>query len=219
MLSLLVVFALTGCVKQNVEMSIDKDGKVNMTIVSAIKKEYAAEGEEAIVSKKVLEEMGFKTETYDQDDYLGIKATKNYQLKDISKKEEILVHLEDIGSEDFHDEQLFQVKQDNFLGTRYKGHFIFEFSGVPTQTEQTEDSENSFEVSYKVTLPCKAKSHNADKVEGNTLIWNVTYGETKEIQYEFVMNDKSLYVYSGITVIAIALGVGIALYIRKKKAN
>lgn len=197
-------------------MEIGKDGKVNMTVISAIKKEYADEGEEAIVSKKVLEEMGFSTETYDEDDYLGIKASKQYQLEDISKKEEILVHLEDLGSSDFSDEQLFQVKQDNFLGTRYKGNFIFEFNGASAPAE---DSEDSFEVSYKVTLPCKAKSHNADEVKGNTLIWNVTYGETKKIEYEFVMNDKSAYVYGGVTAVAIVLVVGIVIYLRKKKTN
>ncbi len=205
------LFLMSGCVKQTVDMKISKDGKIDLTVISAISKDFLEDSEGSIAQREDFEKLGYEVEDYDDSEKVGVKATKTYSLEEVSDTKETQVHLEDIAEESLDGKQLFQLVSENFLGQRYKGNFIIDLTKVGNSPIE------GSEISYSVTLPSKAKSHNADEVKGNTLTWHLEIGEVKEIQYEFMMNDRTyLLVIAGILGLAIIVA-GIILFISKHK--
>lgn len=73
-----------------------------------------------------------------------------------------------------------------------------------------------------ITLPFKVVSHNADKVEDKTYIWNVNSSNSQKINISFDTSKKAaenkLVTYLILTAIVIVV-VGIILFVLKKRKN
>lgn len=82
--------------------------------------------------------------------------------------------------------------------------------------------EDLFEIRFRLTLPGTIESHNADSINGSTLIWNVDIAD-EGTTYEAVSTTKagaiSLILIGAIVAIVIVAGLGVAAMQRRKKQN
>ncbi len=210
---LLAVFLVSGCVKRTVEMNIDKNGTVTVTGIAAVASDLASD-DSLVLDQEDLEKLGYQVEEYKDEDMVGVKFTKTYKLEDISSDKASLVHLELLGEEGFDEQFKYQKVGDK----TYKATFVFDTTGE--YDESMAQYASQIEVKYSVTLPSEAKSHNADEVDGKTYTWNVTYGEKKDINYEFTLGggsgSNSMLLWIGIAVAVVAIVVIVIVVMKKK---
>ncbi len=193
---LLVVFLITGCMKYNTHMGISEQGEVELNITVGFAN-YLLDmtGEESgtftegldTEEKEALEKLGFKVEDYKDNEWTGAKLRKTYKIEDVSTPNPITVQINSLTTEEVN--VLFQSLGND----TYKGHFTIDGNslneeGIGSEEMSPEDLamlQGSMDLSYSVTLPSAPISHNADKVEGNTLTWNINLEGITDIQYEF----------------------------------
>ena len=240
-LALIMVFALTGCVKYNMNMEVNANKEVKLELIYAIDTSYmeqfntneenqddtTTEAEDDDTNNGVkaedynfLKEKGYTVEEFKEEKdgkkYNGVKISKTFKsIDDITKEEEKSIDINKLlGDKDtFDDSQFFSKK-----GNTYKADLVFNFK------ENGDDSMgslgNNFDLKYSIKLPVKAKEDNATEksADGKTLTWNLKYGEENKINYSFELNKNNTIIYIGIGV-SILVVAGIATVILKKKKN
>ena len=118
---MLVAFLMTGCVKAHVNMEINKDKSMNLSLIAAINKSFLEQsGEEALMENeeiKNFEEKGFKTEKYLDDSMTGYKFTKKFaNIDDLSSEKETTLDLNILADEETPN-NIFTVKKGFFKNT------------------------------------------------------------------------------------------------------
>ena len=217
-----MVLALVGCAKQNIHMDIT-NSKVTLSVTDVMNSSLRTEEDVADMMKE-YKERGYTVKEYNgsDDGMLGIVYSKTYKLDEVSSTDPVKYHLEEGMKDDFKNPKMFQVEKGT-LGNTYTAMFVLDtsvFIGLDEGETQEEYEEEISEyasyvdISYTVTLPNKAKSHNADSVDGKTYTWNVEYGDKIEINYVF--STISPIVYAVIVIIAIAIIGGVIYFIVKK---
>ena len=190
---LFAIILVSGCLKYNFSMDIKDDGDVAFKIIYAVNLSgmEGMEGMEqmedpTLENQNQFKDMGFTVTNYSNEEgYKGFEAIKNYKISEVSKAEPIEVLFSD---DELNDVQLFQS-----LGNgKYKGTFVFDLSTEGNEEMQgAEAMASAFEITYAVTLPRTAISHNATSVDGNTLKWILKFGEKNKITYEFQLNEAN----------------------------
>lgn len=157
-IALIAVFALTGCLRMNVAMTLNTDNTVDTTMVVAIEKGV---GESLGMSDDdVLEQLtgelgadldGGTQEPYDQDGFIGTKVTVEGQSLD-----EIAG---DVGTE-------------GLSITRAGDTFVVDGTLEDAGTETTEELPVGAEVTVSITFPGEVTEHNGT-LEGTTVTWDL----------------------------------------------
>lgn len=204
-LLLLIVASIivTGCLKTEMSVKINSD------------KSYVI-GSKIEMSKSVLESMGeFGGESsgpsvFDEKE-IAEKRNEGYEI-DVSEDEENKIikyekkfnNLDDITSETRKEVNLAQStdEMEDSDGTlegqilfnsadkkTYKSNIVFNYPS----SEGAEMFADSIKTSFKLELPVKPVSHNATETlnDGKTLVWNITYGKSQNIDFEFDLNKSS----------------------------
>lgn len=85
---------------------------------------------------------------------------------------------------------------------------------------------SSIQFAWRVTLPGRITSHNAQSVDGNTLIWNPRVGSLNRLQAESSvgMADWVWWLIGGLVclcliVVIVGGGIGLFFYLRNKKKS
>lgn len=223
---LLVVF-MSGCVKYNYTMEIGSDKSVMIEIIDAIAVDYESYGSYE-TEATAAEAKGFTKEDYKTDDWIGYKLTKKYDnIDDISSEEAVTVELSDILNDEKDDIKVYFQKKKSLFKTTYVANFTItiEDSSYSDDEEETteedteEDSDDGTDLSYKVILPVKADSSNATSKseDEKELSWDLTYGDTTEIKYEFSMVNTMMYIVVAAVAAIIVIGVIFVVTSSKKK--
>lgn len=210
---LLTVLLITGCVKENVHMDIKKNGDVELSIVMAYADSISNYIKVTDEEKQSFIDAGYKVEDYVDESLKGIKVTKTYKIKDISSNQEIEVSLNDLLENPSKDITLFQKTGKG----KYKANFTIDTKESNANSSDLMKYASNIDISYSVTLPSNPKSHNATSIDGNTLTWKIKYGETKNINYEFTLNNNNiLWIIIGVVGIAIIAVVVVAIVMKRK---
>ncbi len=213
---LMTVLLITGCVKENVSMNIKKNGDVELSIIMAFAETMSEDMTSMEESKKEFTEKGFVVEDYAEDDMKGIKVTKTFKLADVSTDSEVVVSLDQYLNDPKDNIKFFQKVGRG----KYKANFTIDTRSEDIDSETVSFYESNIDLSYSVTLPSKALSHNATKEEGNTLTWKIKYNELTNINYEFSMkNNTTLWIILGILGIVIVAIIVVVLVMTKKNKN
>ncbi len=214
---LLTVLLVTGCVKESISMNIKSNGNVELSIIMAFAESMSEDMTITDEDKKEFADKGFKVEEYVEDDMKGIKATKTFKLADISTDKEVVVSLDEYLNDPKSDIKFFQKVGKN----KYKANFTIDTRSEDYDSETASLYDSNIDISYSVTLPSKAISHNATKVEGNTLTWKVKFNTLTNINYEFSMGrNNTLLIIAGIIGVAIvAIVIVVVVMTRKNKNN
>lgn len=194
-----IIFLLTGCVKYELDMGVGKDKSISITIIDAIQKDYAG----SLDSTDSLEEyknLGYEVETYNDDSYTGLKLTKKFNsIDEISSSDVNTFELTDLLDLDTTNYKIFNSNKTGTT-TTYKANFTYDLT--MEETEGTNDQvdysaySDSMVFTYKISLPSNSKiiTHNADEksTDGYTLTWNMKYGELKNINFTFTIDDNDV---------------------------
>ena len=126
---MLIVFMMTGCMKANVIMSINKDKSMDFTMIQAFNNAMLGESQQnklsdADLSETNIEEFkqaGFTVENYSDGSWTGYKMNKHFSnIDDISDEEKFSINLENLVSE--QNDKLFTVKK-GFFKNSYTASF------------------------------------------------------------------------------------------------
>lgn len=201
---LLAVLILTGCVRQKVSMKINKNGDIDVSIIDA----YSSSAGQSVSDsqKEQYKKNGFKVSDYEADDYKGVKLSKKLKISEVSSDSPVTLSLNDLKEQ--ANPKMFQKTGKN----QYKASMVLDAS---------EYSGSGADISYTVTLPSKPISHNADKVDGNTLTWTIDLGQKKDINYEFSVSggNSVLWIILGIVGVAAVAIVVVVVLNNKNKSN
>lgn len=218
----LMLLVLVGCAEQKVHMDVT-NSDVTVELTDIVNSSVREESQVAQLKAK-YESLGYTVKEYDgtEDDMVGVICTKKFKLADVSSENSVEFHLETLSSEELKAPKFFKAEKELF-GTTYRATMTYDTKKAVVEgftAEELEENADSIEISYTVTLPSKAKSHNADSVQDNTYTWNITYGETKEINYVFKTVSPLLYIVIAVAVLTVvAVVVLVVMKVMKNKKN
>ena len=241
---MLIVFMMTGCMKFQTDMKINKDKSMDFTLTYAIANSLVEQAKQAATSNnenldneslKELEKQGFKTEEYSDSSMTGIKLSKTFNnIDDISSEKEVDFDLEAImnGSEQT---DMFTIKKGFFKNTytlKIKNNTPEEVESDITNNNLTSDNQidfssdmdlsmlsSSMDMTFNINLPYKAISSNATSTEndGKNLKWNLLDTNIQNITAKFELyNMNNIYLTIGIVIVLII--IVIIIIKRKPKA-
>lgn len=117
---ILLTLTITGCVKMEISMDINKDKSMNLGIIQAVDKSLLEGADSSSLMDeeeiKKLEDEGFKVEEYTESNMTGYKITKEVKnIDEISTENDITA---DLGTSALADsEYMFTVKKGLFKNT------------------------------------------------------------------------------------------------------
>lgn len=230
-----ITFAVTGCVKYNVDMQISKDKKVELEIklgkiVSNFEEGYLDDVDNNDYSLGIqvsdynyLTAQGYRVMPYEEEkdnkSYKGVIITKSFKsIDDIAGIKSQTVNFMELIEKDtitnFDETQLFLRD-----GIKYKSNFVFDLKDEETETEVSD-----YDLKYTVTIPYKSIKNNASirSKDGKTLTWILELGKNNDVNFEFILLPKFLtsieskIIFFGIAEVILILGI---VFIVKNKKN
>lgn len=233
----------TGCVKYKVEMSIKQTKELDVSLTAAISKEILSLiGEKSILEddeRKKFEDLGYVISEYDEDGYVGHIITRKIKnIDSVSSENASSVDLGQIFEVDAKVIYYFKLEK-GFFKNKYTAKFISKSlqdeigenvlndnsinndANQDIQDELNKIAQN-MEVSFKLNLPMKAISSNADvkSKNGKTLTWNLidnNKNESIEFEFEIINLGSTLSVGSGIVALILLIISNLAQPAKKEK--
>lgn len=235
---MLVVFMMTGCMKFNMNMTINKDKSMDLALTVALANSMMGDTNSAIMDNSQIQQMednGYKVEEYSDNSMSGYTiSTKIDNIDDVSTEEDTIFNINEI-AEGKKLSDIFTVKK-GFLKNTYTVKFGDETSDasqnenvITYENELFEDDEemsallNSMDINFTINLPNKALSSNTTSTsnDGKTLIWepSINAAASENIEFEFELyNMKNIYITIGIAAIIIIIIIILIVKKRKPKA-
>ena len=205
LLALILAAVLTGCVRIDVDVTIRKDGKADITMIYAAQDTLASMGgtDGLSMSEESLEELrsqGWEVKDYSAGGYTGhILSRTGADPNDMKLGEGSNLNVKKEGSTYIVDLDLFPKEEDRKSFSDAAG--LLQSGG------------GSFKV--RLTLPVKPLKHNATTVtnEGKTLEWDVLNMNIQEpIHVEFKVPN-----YTVLILIGVLAAAGILFFLLNKK--
>lgn len=173
---MLVVFLMTGCVKSHVNMEINKDKSMNLSLIAAIDSSFLEQsGEDNLLENeeiKEFEEKGFKTEKYSDDSMTGYKFTKNFaNIDDLSSEKETTLDLNALADEETPN-NVFTVKKGFFKNTytaKVKNNATDELqSQIENADQTTTTDDNQMNIEDDTTIQGSNDTQTDTNVQDDT---------------------------------------------------
>lgn len=150
----------------------------------------------------------FKKEKYDKDGYKGYVYTGDLGNIDNLISEDESVELDNLGENG----KIFTKK-----GNAYKLNVKISDDEM-SQIEQY-SSTVKLDLILKLTLPNKAKSSNATKIEKNTYIWDLTKAKSIDVEFTLDNNSSNNIMYIGLACSALAICICTFVLVNKNKTK
>lgn len=244
---LLFSFLLTGCCTYNMQMGINKDKSVTLSLVYTINtsalngfntnqddtttnEDETNPDEDNTIQDDVADEE-FKV---DEEQKKKLEE-KGFKVEDYTNGNEngvkiskTYASIDNISTDKDIEIIMTSMLEDNFddtylftkQGNTYSANYIFDFSSTDSTGMDLSAYQNYFNLSFKLTLPEKSLESNATTIseDGKELTWNMTYGKTTKVNFKFSMGPDFILI-TGIAVDIILLGLDIYLTIKNIKKN
>lgn len=135
-------FSLTGCVKVENEMTINKDKSMIYQTRMLLKEEFfeGAEQTKNDYNEEDLKKKNIEVKEIADNGYKGMELSKKYpNIDKISSKEGKTVQISDFGNEEFDDSVLFKIEK-GLLKNKYTATFKYDTSEFDASNFQDEDN-------------------------------------------------------------------------------
>lgn len=177
-----ILIALTGCVKVDYNVKINKDDSGEISYLYGFEKSYLETM--GTTSPDILADMqkqaqtnGYEIEAYQDDTIEGFKAKK--ELKNVGKQ---------FSLEEAFGETYVQDSEENKIVIDEKSNGQKTYSQKATVDLTNMENANMYGIvlTYTITLPVQVGLNNANTVseDGKTLTWDLQAGEINQIEFE-----------------------------------
>ena len=213
---LFLCLVLTSCVKSSMQMSVDFTGNVSISGTYMYQDSMIELMEENpfLKVRERLEKSGFTVEDCKEGEFSGFRASLEKvhidRLSGFEGEQEPLDLFQFMTREDEMEPVFFTVKK-GFLKSTYTASMCYDLSGDVTDEDIEQMMpymDDSFEITFQVTLPKNAISHNADSVseDGRTYLWNVALGKRTDVQFTFELWDlKKLLIMAAVVLVIVII--------------
>lgn len=187
---ILVFFLLlTGCVKADFHITVNKDGSGELDYKIAMNSQLLAmsvsNSKTNMIDemKKNFENEQFTVTTYRDGEYQGIEAKKH--VSDIQTINSIAAPNATASG------KLSIIQDEAFLKTTYKVNADMDMTDIKADQTDTMGLQKmmlaQMDMKFTLTLPTEAKSQNASRVlpDGKTYQWDLVPGQRNDIQLNF----------------------------------
>lgn len=195
---ILILFGLTGCVKNNINMKLETNNSFNITIINGVQTtdksiKFSEEDKQKYIDN------GYRLEDYSEDDYTGVKVI--FDVDNINSISDSNVGVVDLTTEfekKTSDIKLFNIKKvEN--GTLYTANFTYNLTSDDVNSYASNTNvgdvsayQSMMDLKYSITLPVSVEESNATEIDGNTYSWNLEFGKINEIKFSFIINDANI---------------------------
>ena len=233
LLILMVLIIPTGCMKIEAGVTINKDGSMDYSLITALEKEYADNDTTNKIDEDTIKDFKKKNinvDNYEDDKYKGYIYSVHYdnidQLSSMADETSCTI---DITEKEIDNVYCFK-KETNLFTTKYIAKFNANFADTQ-KDEATSQLDNdtaekllkNMDLKFKVKLPVKPGKNNATTVDGNTMIWDLTdskLADEKYLSFEFETPNKLVIVLAAIAcLIVVALVIAIIIATINKNKN
>ncbi|RDY71398.1 DUF3153 domain-containing protein [Halobacillus trueperi] len=221
---LLLLTLLTACVEGDLKLKINKDGSGEHTVTAGVEKEALnrfgdrAENMMNSVSGE-LESKGYEVEFYEENGFTGFRAKKEFE--DVQEMEILPVSggMTEAGvAPAIGNIPVEMTTEGGLFTTTYKVEAALDLSNSGVIGGMQSLVADQLDFTFTLDLPLKPKSHNADRVDGDKLQWDIrTAGETNVMVEMVVPNVKNIIIaaVAGIFLLFLLL----FLFKKRKKKN
>lgn len=238
LMAIVCMFAmLTGCVQQDIGVSINADG--TGTVSATIGIEEDAYEQLVGMGSDIFE--GKETSTYEHDGktYVSYTETKSYEnYEDIEKALLEMTYESDVfdglNTEDFETEDAVEsaeaaepapifksVSIDKSSGLFYS-NYTFKAEMNPQEISDSEDTEmdlpidtDSFRMTFTVTMPSDITQANGATVEGNKAVFEID--DITEAQEFSVVCEQNNVVAVIVIIVVLVIVLGLFFFLTKRK--
>lgn len=215
----IILLTLTGCANVNYDIKLNKDGSGDVSYVMGYDKSFLASMGVETTSvknddslndmKKEAEENGYTIEDYEDETTFGFKASKH--INNIQEEFDL-----DNISEDSEESNKIMYEK-TVLKTKYSQDAKVDLTNMfEDNNAMLKAIVSQMKISYRITLPYKAGSNNANTVseDRKTLEWTLKAGEVNEIKFE-ATKDYGMYALAGLALVLVIVAV-VAVMLSKK---
>ncbi|SDN81938.1 LppM family (lipo)protein [Halobacillus aidingensis] len=198
---LLLLTLLTACVEGDLKLKINKDGSGEHTVTAGVEKEALnrfgdrAENMMNSVSGE-LESKGYEVEFYEENGFTGFRAKKEFE--DVQELELLPVSggMTEAGvAPAIGNIPVEMTTEGGLFTTTYKVEAALDLSNSGVIGGMQSLVADQLDFTFTLDLPLKPKSHNADRVDGDELQWDIrTAGETNVMVEMVVPNVKNIII-------------------------
>lgn len=238
LMAIVCMFAmLTGCVQQDIGVSINADG--TGTVSATIGIEEDAYEQLVGMGSDIFE--GKETSTYEHDGktYVSYTETKSYEnYEDIEKALLEMTYESDVfdglNTEDFETEDAVEsaeaaepapifksVSIDKSSGLFYS-NYTFKAEMNPQEISDSEDTEmdlpidtDSFRMTFTVTMPSDITQANGATIEGNKAVFEID--DITEAQEFSVVCEQNNVVAVIVIIVVLVIVLGLFFFLTKRK--
>ncbi|WP_431802477.1 LppM family (lipo)protein [Halobacillus andaensis] len=222
MVMAVLVLSITGCVKGDFAVKINKDGSGVNTITVGVEESTLGQfgGGDGLLedTSADLETQGYTVESLDEEGYIGVRATKEFE--DAGEMDFIpetdTLDQEAVDTSAAEDDIDLNV-EEGFFSDTYHLEGTVDLSGTFDLGGVEEMIASQMDLTFTLGLPIKAADHNADEEDGRMLTWAINPTGSNDIMVEAnVPNVRNIIIVGGLALLLI--GAGVFLFLRKKKS-
>lgn len=220
---ILLSLFLTACVEGDLRLKVNKDGSGEHTVTLGVEEESAerfgsrAQGMMESANQE-LEAQGYEVEPYVENGYTGFRAKKNFD--DIQEMDLLPVSggLTEAGAAPAIGEVPVDMTTERGLFTNtYKVEAEVDLSNSGVLGGMQTLVADQLDLTFTLDLPLSPKSHNADRVKGNVLQWDIQTAGTTNVMVEMnVPNVRNISILVGSVAVVLAI-IGIWFWRKRKK--
>jgi hypothetical protein len=222
-LLILLSLFLTACVEGDLSLKVNKDGSGEHTVTLGVEEEAVerfgsrAQGMMDNANEE-LETKGYEVEPYEENGYIGFRAIKSFD--DIQEMDILPVSggLTEAGAAPAIGEVPVDMTTERGLFTNtYKVEAEVDLSNSGVLGGMQTLVADQLNLTFTLDLPLSPKSHNADRVKGNILQWDIQAAGTTNVMVEMnVPNVRNIAILVGSIAVILAI-IGIWFCRNRKK--
>lgn len=239
----LVTFLMTGCVKFDATMDINRDKSMNLSVIYGIDVSNNSEGSYQNVfsdsDREMIKSFGFNIDEYKEEGIRGVRLTKKISnIDDISSENVAQYELSSLLANEEKNKYLFKVKRGLFRDV-YTTNFTLYNASTTSEVVQPDGSvqnieegsifdekegdtlSNRMKLFFRLHLPTSAIESNATSVENHhkTLIWKLDPKVQGDIQFTFAMYHKGTIVLVSMILLLIISIILFLIWKNRKKGK
>ncbi|MGR9048135.1 EGFR-like transmembrane domain-containing protein [Halobacillus faecis] len=216
-----MVTILTACVEGDLKLKINKDGSGEHTITAGVEDETLSRfgnqvGNTMNSVSEELESKGYEVESYQKSGFTGFRAKKNFE--DVQEMEILPVSsgMTEAGvAPAIGNVPVEMTTEGGIFTTTYKVEAELDLSNSGVIGGMQSLVADQLDLTFTLDLPIKPKSHNADRVDGDVLQWDIRAAGETNMMVEMVVPNVRNIIIAGVAAIVV-LGL-IFFLIRKRR--